>query len=465
MLLDRIAVGGMAEVFVAVRRGDPSGHLYAVKRILPTLAADEDFITMFLDEARLVVQLDHPAIVPLHELGIHDGGYYIAMDYLPGRDLRALLVRLRSRQESLPVPLVAYVGARVADALDHAHRQRGADGAELRVVHRDVSPANVLLGFDGSVRVIDFGIAQAALRTRRQDTVLRGKFGYMTPEMVRGQPVDRRSDVFALGVVLHEMLTGARLFAGRSELSVLERVRRAEVPPPSRARPDLPPDLEEVVLRALAREPADRYAWASELRDALLPFAEGGVPAGDPPALARTMARSFARELHQELDRIERVRVAPPPGPPGPEPAPERTQVIAVGPGEARGAAAAPLFPSPDRTAEPPAAAHRPGRVATLVAVALVTGALALAATRRPPSPAGPAATTGRLLVQARVTARFALDGVAQPPALGAGELRAVDVPAGEHRIELTTADGRRASATLQIRAGETAELLGVALE
>ena len=122
---------------------------------------------MFLDEARLVVQLDHPAIVPLHELGMHDGGYYIAMDYQPGRDLRALLVRLRSQQGSLPVPLVAYVGARVADALDHAHRQRGADGAELRVVHRDVSPANVLLGFDGSVRVIDFGIAQAALRTRR----------------------------------------------------------------------------------------------------------------------------------------------------------------------------------------------------------------------------------------------------------------------------------------------------------
>jgi hypothetical protein len=476
VLLDRIAVGGMAEVFVAVRRGDPSGHLYALKRILPTLAEDDEFITMFLDEARLVVQLDHPAIVPLHELGMHDGGYYIAMDYLPGRDLRALLGALRTRSELVAVPLVAHVAARVADALDHAHRKRGAHGAELRVVHRDVSPANVLLGFDGSVRVIDFGIAQAALRTRREDTVLRGKFGYMSPEMVRGEPVDRRSDVFALGVVLHEMLTGTRLFAGRSELSVLERVRRAEVPPPSRARPDLPAGLEEVVLRALARAPEDRFAWASELRDALLPFAEQGVPRGDPPALARLMALTFPRELHHELDRIERVRAATPPAPPGAEPAPERTQVIAVGPSEGlpREAAAVPFFRAPERQSEPPAAARRPGLAATLVAIGLVTTALVLAAARAPapeaggtaaPAPTAATSATGRLAVQARVAATFLLDGAAVPPPLRAGELRVVEVLPGDHRIELRTGDGRRAAATLQVEAGETAELLGVTLE
>jgi eukaryotic-like serine/threonine-protein kinase len=308
LLLDRIAVGGMAEIFVAIRRDDPDGRLLALKRLLPTLAEDGEFITMFLDEARLVVQLDHPAILPIHELGKHGDGYYIAMDYVAGKDLRALLDRSRALREPLPVPIAAHVAARVADALDHAHRKRDAAGRELRVVHRDVSPANVLLGFDGKVRIIDFGIAQAALRTGRQDTVLRGKFGYMSPEIVRGLPVDRRSDVFALGVVLHEMLTGQRLFRGGSELAVLDRVRNAEVPRPSSLRPGLPPGLDAVVLRALAREPGDRFAWAGELRDALLPFARSEASPGDPPALARLMARTFPADLRAELDREERAR-------------------------------------------------------------------------------------------------------------------------------------------------------------
>uniref|UniRef100_UPI001F56F4F7 serine/threonine-protein kinase n=1 Tax=Anaeromyxobacter oryzisoli TaxID=2925408 RepID=UPI001F56F4F7 len=343
VLLDRIAIGGMAEVYVAVRRGDPPGKLYALKRILPTLAEDEGFITMFLDEARLVVQLEHPGIVPIHELGKHGGGYYIAMDYVPGKDLRALLDRCRAAREPLPVPLAAAVAARVADALDHAHRTRDAHGEPLRVVHRDVSPANVLLGFDGSVRIIDFGIAQAAIRTRREDTVLRGKFGYMSPEMVGAQPVDRRSDVFALGAVLHEMLTGERLFTGRSELAVLEAVRSATVRPPSERRPGLPPGLDAVVLRALAREAEARYAWASELRDALRPFAAGA----DPPALARLMARSFPAQLRAELDRLERVRVQP--LPPAPPPTPEATQVIEL------------LAPPAATVARPPQPAAPPG--------------------------------------------------------------------------------------------------------
>jgi serine/threonine-protein kinase len=166
LLLERIAIGGMAEVYLAVRRDDPSARLYAVKRILPTLAEDGELLQMFLDEARLGVQLDHPGVVPVHELGTHGAGYYIAMEYVPGRDLRALLSRARGLGERVPAPLAAYVGSRVADALDHAHRKRDVRGLPLQVVHRDVSPANVLLGFDGSVRVIDFGIAQAALRGR-----------------------------------------------------------------------------------------------------------------------------------------------------------------------------------------------------------------------------------------------------------------------------------------------------------
>jgi len=309
LLVDRVAVGGMAEVFAAVRRGDPAGRFYAVKRILPTLAEDRELVRMFLDEARLVVQLEHPGIVPVHELGRQDAGYYIAMDYVAGLDLRALVDRSRACGERLPVALAAQVAWRVADALDHAHRRRDARGAELRVVHRDVSPANVLVGFDGSVRIIDFGIAQAAFRAGPHRAVLRGKFAYMSPEMVRGLPVDRRSDVFALGVVLHEMLTGERLFTGPTELAVMERVRAADVRPPSARNPAVSRALDAVVLRAIARDPEDRFGWASELRDALLPFMHGASP-DDAAPLARLMARLFPDELGAERERLSRLRTA-----------------------------------------------------------------------------------------------------------------------------------------------------------
>ena len=309
LLVDRVAVGGMAEVFAAVRPGDPPDRAYAVKRMLPTLAEDEDLVRMFLDEARLQVQLDHPSIVPVHDLGRIEARYYMVMDYVAGRDLRALVDRARAEGERLPIPLAAHLAWHVADALDHVHRRKDAKGAELRIVHRDVSPANVLVGFDGVARIIDFGVAQAAFRRGSRPGVLRGKFGYMSPEMVRGLPVDRRSDVFALGVVLHEALTGERLFTGPSELAVMERVRAADVRPPSASNPSVPRELDAVVLRALAREPEDRIAWASDLRDALLPFT-CGAPPDDPSIVARAMARAFPEELRGEMQRRRRLREA-----------------------------------------------------------------------------------------------------------------------------------------------------------
>ncbi|HUL60951.1 MAG TPA: serine/threonine-protein kinase [Anaeromyxobacteraceae bacterium] len=308
LLLDRVAIGGMAEVWAATLREGAPGRLVALKRILPTLAEDREFLTMFLDEARIVVQLQHPGIVPVLELGRQGETYYMALEYVPGVTLRALLDRERAAGRRLPVWLAAHVAWRVCDALDYAHRRRDLGGAPLHVVHRDVSPANVLLGFDGGVRVIDFGIAQAAIRTRREGQVLRGKFGYMSPELVRGLPVDRRADVFAVGAVLHEMLTGVKLFTGESELAVLERIRNAEVAPPSATEPGVPRALDAVVLRALAREPEARWAWASELRDALVPW----LPAGGAGAAARTLAELLAErfpgELGAERRRMEQVR-------------------------------------------------------------------------------------------------------------------------------------------------------------
>jgi eukaryotic-like serine/threonine-protein kinase len=480
LLLDRVAVGGMAEVYVAVRPDGPPGHLYAVKRILPTLAEDHEFITMFLDEARLLVQLEHPGIVPIHDLGAQGEGYYYAMDYVAGRDLRALLDRCRAAREPLPVPIAASIAARVADALDHAHRKRGADGAELRVVHRDVSPANVLLAFDGSVRVIDFGIAQAAFRTRREDTVLRGKFGYMSPEMVRGQPVDRRSDVFALGAVLHEMLTGERLFRGKSELEVLEQVRSAAVRPPSEKRPGVPRGLDAVVLKALAPEPGQRYAWASGLRDALRPYARGG----DSPAVARLMARTFPDDLRRELDRLERLRADPPVVTALPAPEPTQAVTVDVPPRPATvgaalaGADAPPLF----RVSARPPAEHA-SRIA--LAVAAVLGAVAAIALSvlgqgmaTEPSPTETAvaarvstpasrstdARQGAIVVQPRIAATLLVDGVPLQPQVGAGEKRSVPVLSGEHRVELRAPDGRRAGATVLVNGGEVSELLAIEL-
>jgi len=306
LLLDRVAIGGMAEVWAATLREGAPGRLVALKRILPSLAEDREFLTMFLDEARIVVQLQHPGIVPVLELGRQGDTYYMALEYVPGVTLRALLDRERDEGGRLPPALAVHVAWRVCDALDYAHRRRDLQGAPLHVVHRDVSPANVLLGFDGGVRGIDFGIAQAAIRRRREEQVLRGKFGYMSPELVRGLPVDRRADVFAVGAVLHEMLTGAKLFTGGSQLAVLERIRNAEVGPPSDAQPGLPRALDAVVLRALAREPDARFAWASELRDALAPWlppAGGGAR-----ALADLLAARFPGELGAERRRAERVR-------------------------------------------------------------------------------------------------------------------------------------------------------------
>jgi serine/threonine protein kinase len=311
LLLDRIALGGMAEVFVALRRGERPPRLYALKRMLAPLADDLELVTMFLDEARVWAQMAHPSILPIRELGREDGVCYIAYDYLPGKDLRAVQQRLRAAGGRFPIPVAVHVAVRVADALDHAHRRRGARGEVLRVVHNDVSPGNVLLGFDGSVRIIDFGIAEAGLRDRSGSKALRGKLAYLSPEAVRGLPVDRRADVFSLGVVLHEMLTGERLFSSRSELATLAEIRNADVPPPSARRPEVPAGLDAVVLRALAREPEQRHRWASELRDALLPYAapEGG------PALARLLAGAFPAELRTELARLEPMTTdAPEPG-------------------------------------------------------------------------------------------------------------------------------------------------------
>ena len=273
-LLERINVGGMAEVFKAKTLGvEGFEKIVAIKRILPSVAEDEEFIKMFVDEAKITSQLSHANLAQTFDLGKINETFYIAMEYVPGKDLRAIFERLKRRGERMPLALAAFVISRVCEGLDYAHRKRDVSGRELGIVHRDVSPQNVIVSFEGEVKLIDFGIAKAANKiTKTQAGILKGKFGYMSPEQVRGLPLDRRSDIFAAGVVLYELCTGERLFTGNSDFSVLEKVQQAKVTPPSQIEPGIPLKLERMILKALAREPEDRYQHAADLAADLTRF-------------------------------------------------------------------------------------------------------------------------------------------------------------------------------------------------
>lgn len=308
LLLERVNVGGMAEVFIAKAFGvEGFERIVAIKRILPTMAEDLEFIQMFLDEARISVQLNHPNIVHIHDLGKHDTSYYIAMAYVAGRDVRAILERYRRQREIMPTAQAVYIASRICRGLDYAHRKKDALGQDLHIIHRDVSPQNILVSYQGEVKIIDFGIAKAANRSQKtQAGILKGKFGYMSPEQVRGLPIDRRSDIFAVGVILYEMLTGEKLFVGESDFSTLEKVRNAEVPSPRKLNPAVPAGLEKVMLKALAREQEDRYQWASELEQDLLRFLMAGDATYSPRDLSLFLKQAFGEDLLREEEKMER---------------------------------------------------------------------------------------------------------------------------------------------------------------
>jgi eukaryotic-like serine/threonine-protein kinase len=315
LLLDRINIGGMAEVW----RGKTFGaggfeRLVAIKRILPNIAEDEEFISMFIDEAKISVQLAHANIAQIYELGHISNSYFIAMEYIPGKDMRAIFDRCRKKGEPAPIPLVAYCVAKMCEGLDYAHRKKDQMGRDLNIVHRDISPQNILISFEGEVKVIDFGIAKAAGKaTKTQAGILKGKFGYMSPEQIRGLPLDRRSDVFAIGVCLYEMLTGERLFVGESDFSVLEKVRKAEVAPPSTYNRKIPEQLEKIVLRALAKDVDERYQYASELGDDLQRFLITSDTIFGRKDLMQYMKSTFAEDVEREKQRLAEYSTIKPP--------------------------------------------------------------------------------------------------------------------------------------------------------
>jgi serine/threonine protein kinase len=307
LLLERINVGGMAEVFKAKSFGVAGfERIVAVKRILPTLAEDDEFITMFIDEARIAAHLTHQNIVQIYELGACENNYYISMEYVAGRDLRAILDLQKKLKKPMDTAKACFIVSQVCEALEYAHKKKDPAGKDLKIIHRDVTPQNVIISFEGEVKLCDFGIAKAASRaSRTQVGVLKGKFAYMSPEQVRGQPTDRRSDLFALGVIFYEMLTGERLFLGESDYSTLEAVRNARVPPPRKFNPNLSKELEAVVIKLLARDPKDRYQWASEIHEDLQDHLihEGRV--FHARHLRSSMQETYARDIEVENAKLE----------------------------------------------------------------------------------------------------------------------------------------------------------------
>ena len=266
VLLDRIATGGMAEVYRAVARGlGGFQRTLIVKRILAHKASSPDFIRMFCDEARISALLHHPNIAQVYDFGCASGCYFLTMEYLPGKDLLSLLRVLHSEGTSMPPGLAAYVTREAALGLHYAHTLRDANGGALGIVHRDVSPSNIMLLFAGGVKLLDFGIAKTGAAADREAKSIKGKIRYLSPEQVLNEPVDGRADVFALGITLWEMLVGERLFASKDHQATLRNVLGKPIPPPSSLRPQIPRALDMVVLRALERQKAKRYATAEEL--------------------------------------------------------------------------------------------------------------------------------------------------------------------------------------------------------
>ncbi len=263
----------MADVFKARVQG-PAGfeRIFVVKRILPHLSDDPAFTKMFIDEAKLAARLTHPNIVQVFELGSVDNEYFMSMEYVRGRDL-AETMRTQWARVGPPRPeLVAYVGREMCRALAYAHDFTDEDGTRLGMIHRDISPSNVMLSTDGAVKILDFGIAKALGGDKDESTktgTLKGKFAYMAPEQTVSNEIDRRIDIFATGIVLHEILTGRRLFKGENDLQTIEKVRQCDVPPPSLHNPLCPPEMDNIVLKALAKNPLDRFQSASEMADAL----------------------------------------------------------------------------------------------------------------------------------------------------------------------------------------------------
>jgi serine/threonine-protein kinase len=310
-VVDRIATGGMAELFKATLTGDQGfAKPVAIKKILPHLAQDRSFVEMFYDEARITAQLDHRNIVQVYELGTDSDTPYIAMQLVDGVDVLALLRECARAQIRLSPELAALIARDVLEALDYAYHAHGADGRQLRIIHRDISPGNVLLSWRGDVKLTDFGIARASERRHKTEAgTLKGKYGYMSPEQVSGGEMDARSDIFSVGILLAEMVMARRLFTSSNDLDILLMVRDARLDRLHKYADEFPVELRVLIVRALQRRPEDRWQSAGEFRDALDEWIRrtSRVGSRDLAALIGAVINAPTADLEPELRTEEQV--------------------------------------------------------------------------------------------------------------------------------------------------------------
>ena len=297
-VISHLATGGMAQIYLARQSGLGSFERHVVlKTILRERASDQRFVTMFLDEAKLAATLNHHNVAQVFEVDQADGAYFMAMEYVHGENVRAVLETTIRRGWTVPLELAVAIISGAAAGLHHAHERRGKHGQPLNIVHRDVSPANIMVGFDGSVKVLDFGIAKAEERaTKTVGGTIKGKYGYMSPEQCRGKPLDRRSDIFALGIVLYELTTLRRAFKGKDDFETMKRIVSSDVVLPSVAVPGYPRELEAILLTALANDPAARFQTAAELIEALDAFAVREKLTASNTAIGRFMIQLFGNK-------------------------------------------------------------------------------------------------------------------------------------------------------------------------
>jgi serine/threonine protein kinase len=318
-LVERLGQGGMAEVYLAKVRTFAGVHkTVVVKRISPMLAENPEFVEMFIDEARIALRLDHPNIVHVFDVDQAEGEIFYVMEHLRGRDLREVVRQSARSGIAVPMECALMLVVDVCAGLHHAHELRGDAGERLGIVHRDLSPHNIFVTFEGAVKIIDFGIAKAEDRlSEGTDTgLVKGKLGYMSPEQCLAQHLDRRSDVFSLGVVLYELSTGVRLFEGRSDYEATKKLVELPIPPPSNHRQGYPAELERIVMRALERDRERRYPSAEALQADLEGFAASHQLPLSSPGVARFMRQLFGeadgkQDASSIVSRADGARIGP----------------------------------------------------------------------------------------------------------------------------------------------------------
>jgi eukaryotic-like serine/threonine-protein kinase len=317
-LAQLLATGGMAEIHLAKTRGIEGFEKYvALKMIHPNFSSDEHFIQMLIDEAKISVQLQHVNIAHTFDLGRVGDTYYIAMEFVDGSDLFRILRRASEQDRYMPLETAVYIAKEVASGLDYAHRKRDAAGRSMGIVHRDVSPQNVLISHAGEVKIVDFGIAKATMRAKQTAVgVIKGKYYYMSPEQAWGDPLDHRTDIFSAGILLYEMLTGQMLYLEEDMTKLLEMVRRADIPPPSSKRREIPRELDRIVMRALAKKPDLRWQTAQDYATELERFLHAYAPDYTASRLATFVGEVMGPRAPAEPPPAARPPRAPAPPPP-----------------------------------------------------------------------------------------------------------------------------------------------------